>query len=175
MLLTTRSKELRTHAGQTALPGGKMDEADNNLVETAVSRYLGAFNEADFHITFKFREAFEEVRLPLNSPSIYTIGMLAPFLSLHRLVVTPIIALLTEPSVVDTLKASEGEVSRIFSHPLEALLDPTLALREPLVPATSEDWPYATELHVIDSYCKSPFQVNDRKSTGHNRFGGRIP
>lgn len=36
VLLTTRSKELRTHAGQTALPGGKVDGADHTLIDTAV-------------------------------------------------------------------------------------------------------------------------------------------
>jgi len=36
VLLTTRSKALRTHAGQTALPGGRVDETDKNFVETAV-------------------------------------------------------------------------------------------------------------------------------------------
>ncbi len=39
VLLTTRSKELRTHAGQTALPGGKKDAADADLLQTAVSRF----------------------------------------------------------------------------------------------------------------------------------------
>jgi coenzyme A diphosphatase NUDT7 len=37
VLLTTRSKELRSHPGQTALPGGKVDKADAGVVETAVS------------------------------------------------------------------------------------------------------------------------------------------
>lgn len=37
VLLTTRSKELRSHPGQTALPGGKVDEGDAGVVETAVS------------------------------------------------------------------------------------------------------------------------------------------
>jgi hypothetical protein len=37
VLLTTRSKALRTHAGQTALPGGKVDDEDESFVETAVS------------------------------------------------------------------------------------------------------------------------------------------
>lgn len=36
VLLTTRSKALRTHAGQTALPGGRADESDADLVQTAV-------------------------------------------------------------------------------------------------------------------------------------------
>ena len=37
VLLTTRSKLLRAHPGQTALPGGKADETDADLVYTAVS------------------------------------------------------------------------------------------------------------------------------------------
>jgi hypothetical protein len=40
VLLTTRSKELRSHPGQTALPGGKMDKTDAGVVETAVSIFL---------------------------------------------------------------------------------------------------------------------------------------
>lgn len=36
VLLTTRAKTLRTHPGQTALPGGRMDETDVSIVETAV-------------------------------------------------------------------------------------------------------------------------------------------
>ena len=37
VLLTTRSKELRSHPGQTALPGGKVDESDGGVVQTAAS------------------------------------------------------------------------------------------------------------------------------------------
>jgi len=40
VLLTTRSKELRTHAGQTALPGGKKDAVDGDIVQTAVSPFV---------------------------------------------------------------------------------------------------------------------------------------
>jgi coenzyme A diphosphatase NUDT7 len=36
VVLTTRSKELRTHAGQTALPGGKKDSIDADSTATAV-------------------------------------------------------------------------------------------------------------------------------------------
>jgi hypothetical protein len=36
VLLTTRSKELRSHPGETALPGGKVDQSDAGVVETAV-------------------------------------------------------------------------------------------------------------------------------------------
>ena len=37
VVLTTRSKLLRAHPGQTSLPGGKVDEGDRDLTHTAVS------------------------------------------------------------------------------------------------------------------------------------------
>ncbi|KIM40589.1 hypothetical protein M413DRAFT_28396 [Hebeloma cylindrosporum] len=129
VLLTTRSKDLRTHAGQTALPGGKKDASDANLTFTA------------------YREAHEEVALPLDCPSIYTLGPLDPFISLHKLLVTPIIAFLSNPEIISSLRASQGEVSHIFSHPLEAILDPSIAKHEPLVEIGSEDWPYESEVY----------------------------
>ncbi|KAJ6487704.1 NUDIX hydrolase domain-like protein, partial [Mycena sanguinolenta] len=128
VLLTTRSKGLRTHAGQTALPGGRVDESDITPIQTA------------------YREAHEEVALPLNSPLIRTLGTLRPFVSLHGLIVTPVVALLADPSIISTLKAAEAEVAGIFTHPLEAILDPTLSRKEPLV-SPGEDWIYDTELH----------------------------
>lgn len=57
-------------------------------------------------------------------------------------------ALLDDLTVLDGLKACEGEVDHIFDHPLEALLDPELARKEKLVPRGSEHWPYEEELHV---------------------------
>ncbi|KAF8150735.1 hypothetical protein B0H34DRAFT_730011 [Crassisporium funariophilum] len=128
-LLTTRSKQLRTHPGQTALPGGKKDQTDTDLIMTA------------------YREANEEVGLPIDNSSIYTLGLLEPFISLHKLVVTPVVSFLTEPDIVKNLKAAEGEVSHIFSHRLEAILDPNLAKRGPLVSIGSEDWPYDSDVY----------------------------
>ena len=37
VLLTTRDKSLRAHPGQVALPGGKVDVTDADVLETAVS------------------------------------------------------------------------------------------------------------------------------------------
>lgn len=134
VLLTTRSKALRTHAGQTALPGGRVDETDKNFVETA------------------FREAFEEVQLP-NSSDVHLIGLYEPFLSLHKLLVTPVYALLTRKELLGELKASESEVSEIFTHPLEALLEPQLSRHEPsLATIGGENWPYnSTYYNTSDS------------------------
>ena len=64
------------------------------------------------------------------------------------MVVTPVVAYLDDVSVLEELRAAPGEVSRIFDHPLEALLDPGLAHEEGLVPLGSDDWPYEAELHV---------------------------
>lgn len=153
VLLTTRSKTLRTHAGQTALPGGRVDEGDKTLVETAVGNacLLNANRVILNHIIpfSKLREAYEEVRLPLGSVDIHVLGAHEPFLSLHKLVVTPVFALLTRKNLLGELKPSEAEVSRIFSHPLEAILDPQLSQHEAdLAALGSEDWPYQTTYHV---------------------------
>ncbi|KAI0073697.1 hypothetical protein K474DRAFT_1720234 [Panus rudis PR-1116 ss-1] len=135
VLLTTRSKALRTHPGQTALPGGKVDSTDPDVVSAA------------------YREAHEEVNLPLPSscPHLHTISVLRPFTSSSRLLVTPVVALLTDLTVLSTLKRNESEVDRIFDHPLEAILDPgPEALAddlERLVEKGSEDWPYEDEYH----------------------------
>ena len=84
----------------------------------------------------------------MDSPAIYTLGCLEPFVSLHRLFVTPIVGFLAQPAILQSLKASEGEVSLIFSHPLEAILDPTLVNRETLVDIGSDDWPYQSDVYV---------------------------
>ena len=52
VLLTTRAKTLRTHPGQTALPGGKMDETDKDIVETAVSPPFNIGIYADLTVPF---------------------------------------------------------------------------------------------------------------------------
>jgi len=129
VLLTTRSKHLRAHPGQTALPGGKADETDVDLVHTA------------------FREAEEEVGLPLGSPDVHVLCTLRPFLSQSQLIVTPVVALLTNLDILHALNPCVGEVDHIFNHPLEAFLDPSLSEKEPLVPRGSEDWPYSEEFH----------------------------
>jgi peroxisomal coenzyme A diphosphatase NUDT7 len=103
----------------------------------------------------QFREAYEEVGLPLNCPDIYIITLLEPFVSLHRLIVTPVVAVLTRPPILDNLKAAQTEVACIFTHPLEAILDPALAGGEPLVALGSEDWPYHTEFYVGCDYLVS--------------------
>ncbi|KAL7279362.1 hypothetical protein ACG7TL_007203 [Trametes sanguinea] len=129
VLLTTRSKSLRAHPGQVALPGGKVDATDANVFDTA------------------FREAYEEVGLPRYYPHVHTICTLRPYISSAKLLVTPVVAILTDMSIMDSFTPSPGEVDRIFDHPLEAILDPRLSAKENLSAKGSADWPYEDEFY----------------------------
>ncbi|KAJ3886196.1 hypothetical protein GG344DRAFT_57910, partial [Lentinula edodes] len=164
VLLTTRSKSLRSHPGQTALPGGRIDEEDR---EPKV--LWGAF-----------REAYEEVGLPFPSsliidsdndiphiPNIHILCTLSPHISQWGIIVVPVVAYLSGPvsssassppshtyilTPTLTLQANPTEVDRIFTHPLESILDPfspqsTHSSRN-LAEKGSEDWPYDEELYV---------------------------
>jgi hypothetical protein len=101
-------------------------------------------------ILFKYREAYEEVGLPLNHPDIHTITLLRPFIAWTRslVLVTPIVALLTDLNILNKLTPCEGEVDLIFTHPLAAMLDPSLSAPEQLVPLNSEHWPSDAEFYV---------------------------
>ena len=61
---------------------------------------------------------------------------------------TPVVAFLMDLSLLENLTPCEGEVDAIFEHPLEAILDPSLASDLPLVEKGGENWPYETDLHV---------------------------
>lgn len=81
---------------------------------------------------------------------------LPPFISVKGLIVTPTVALLTDPSVLNTLVPCQDEVDLIFDHPLKAFLDPTIVARENLAPIGSEQWVWETELYVCQDVHKSP-------------------
>lgn len=90
------------------------------------------------------REAMEEIGLPFpeaaargeagsegqgagdeRNQDIHYLTELPPFLSKYKLVVFPVVYLLTNPEIVlPTLHPSPDEVERMFEHPLEAVLEP---------------------------------------------------
>jgi len=154
VLFTTRSKNLRSHPGQTALPGGKYEETDGSLVATA------------------YREAFEEIALDIKSPHhLRTVVTLPPFISAKKLIVTPTVALLTELSVFDALVPFEDEVDLIFDHPVKAFLDPNIVARENLAPMGSDQWVWESELHDFQdftpgSFVGSGYRMHRFRSTG---------
>ncbi|MBY5991439.1 CoA pyrophosphatase [Ferrimonas balearica] len=101
LLLTERTAEMPTHAGQIAFPGGKVDEEDATPWDTAV------------------RESWEEIGLPASH--VTRIGALPEFHTLSHFRVFPQVALITRPF---TPVLSEREVARMFYAPLEDFLQP---------------------------------------------------
>ncbi|KAF9266578.1 hypothetical protein L218DRAFT_956360 [Marasmius fiardii PR-910] len=156
VLLTTRSKSLRTHPGQTALPGGRKDDADIDLIYTALreaNEEVGLPVPEEYYRRQFPNDIYDQKTVPTTN-SIRILCTLEPVLSLHKLIVTPVVAFLEDPMILDTLRPSEGEVARIFTYPLEAILDPTvlIQLNEPLVDKGTEDWQYDEDLHHHDDH-----------------------
>lgn len=81
---------------------------------------------------------------------MHTLCLLRPFVAWTRslVLVTPVVALLTDLSILENLKPCQGEVDLIFDHPLEAVLEPSLSALEPLVPLNSDLWPSDIEYYV---------------------------
>ena len=101
VLLTQRTAHLNDHAGQVSFPGGRAEESDAGMVETAL------------------RESWEEVGL--DSRQIEVIGTLPEFGTGSGFLVTPVMGLITPPL---NLKLDDFEVAEVFEPPLDFLLDP---------------------------------------------------
>ncbi|TPX30890.1 hypothetical protein SmJEL517_g05663 [Synchytrium microbalum] len=99
VLLTVRSRHMRTFAGEVALAGGRRDSTDADEVENAL------------------REAHEEVGLLAESCEVLTV--LHPMVSRNGLIVTPVVALL-DPAYVAVPNPSE--VGECFYAPLKSFL-----------------------------------------------------
>ncbi|TXT13122.1 hypothetical protein VHUM_01523 [Vanrija humicola] len=102
VLLSTRSGELRTYAHDTALPGGKYEDGDENEEGTAR------------------REAYEEIGLPIDTEKVRCLTLLDPFVAGNQLIVTPVVFLVTDNTINPVL--NPDEVTSLFSMPLAAFL-----------------------------------------------------
>jgi 8-oxo-dGTP pyrophosphatase MutT (NUDIX family) len=100
VLLTQRSAELKHHAGQISFPGGRMEDADRDIVHTAL------------------RETHEEVGIPPES--IAVIGYLQPMPTVTGYAVTSVIGLVAAAVQLDL---DHTEVAYAFEVPLPFLLD----------------------------------------------------
>jgi 8-oxo-dGTP pyrophosphatase MutT (NUDIX family) len=100
VILTVRRDDMRTHAGQVAFPGGRLDAR-----EEAVAAAL--------------REAHEEVLL--DPAAVEVAGTLDPYRTVTGYIVTPVIGVIP-PGL--PLKPHEREVADLFEAPLAFLLDP---------------------------------------------------
>ena len=106
LLLTKRNARMRTHAGQVAFPGGRIDPG-----ETPIEAAL--------------REAHEE--LALDPADARLVGTLDPYVTGTGFIVTPVLAILP-PDLA--LVANEAEVDHWFEAPFYHLLDPAHARQE---------------------------------------------
>jgi 8-oxo-dGTP pyrophosphatase MutT (NUDIX family) len=101
VILTVRREHMRTHAGQVAFPGGRIDPGEDS-VEAAL------------------REAWEELGLDPGAAEI--IGAIDPYRTVTGYVVTPVLAVV-QPD--QRLSPHEHEVADWFEAPLAFVLDPT--------------------------------------------------
>ena len=101
VLYTERSPDLRSHSGQVAFPGGKVDANDADVAAAAL------------------REAFEEVSLAREDAKV--IGYMQPYFTGTNYLITPVVATV-EPS--GPFVPNPGEVHSVFEVPLERILHP---------------------------------------------------
>ncbi|MEO8455194.1 MAG: CoA pyrophosphatase [Sphingomicrobium sp.] len=100
VVLTVRREHMRTHAGQIAFPGGRLDGGEDPT---------GA----------ALREAHEE--LFLNPKSVEVVGTLETYRTVTGYVVTPVLGVIPPDP---PLTPHEHEVADWFEAPLGHLLDP---------------------------------------------------
>jgi 8-oxo-dGTP pyrophosphatase MutT (NUDIX family) len=126
LLLTRRSSRLRGHAGQWALPGGRLEPG-----ETAV---VGAL-----------RETLEEVGLTLGARNV--LGLLDDYVTRSGYVMTPIVCW---AGPVGELAGAEAEVAEVHQIPL-ADLDV-----EPRFVSIPESDAPVIQLPLFDGYLHAP-------------------
>lgn len=100
VILTVRREHMRTHAGQIAFPGGRLDPGEDAL-EAAL------------------REAWEEIGL--EPSAVQVVGELEPYRTVTGYAITPVLATIA-PDL--PLTAHDLEVADWFEAPLAHLVDP---------------------------------------------------
>ena len=100
VLYTERSSDLRSHSGQIAFPGGKIDPTDADAADAAL------------------REASEEVDLDRGEARV--LGFLPTYYTGSNYLITPVVALV-EPA--RPFVPNPAEVQSVFEVPLEWLMD----------------------------------------------------
>ena len=100
VILTVRREHLRTHAGQIAFPGGRLDPGEDPVAAA-------------------LREAREEILL--EPQAVDVVGEIEEYRTVTGFIVTPVIGVIP-PDL--PLEPHEHEVADWFEAPLDFLLDP---------------------------------------------------
>lgn len=108
IILTVRSQDMPTHAGQVAFPGGRHEKGES-IQQTA------------------FREAEEEVGIHANQVEL--LGQLTPLASKHGMKVTPFVGLIEDDT---QLIGDPREIAEIFRVPLSYFLETEPQLSQPI-------------------------------------------
>ena len=107
VILTQRPTWLRSHAGQVAFPGGKVDEGDANAIAAAL------------------REAHEELNIP--PATVDVIGVADTYFSGSGYSIAPVVGIIPADHV---MRPNPEEVDAYFAVPLAFLLDPANSVRK---------------------------------------------
>jgi 8-oxo-dGTP pyrophosphatase MutT (NUDIX family) len=125
-----RASTLRSHSGEIAFPGGKVEDDESFPVMTAL------------------REAHEEIGL--DPASIEVLGILPPvFTVVSNYLITPVVAYL--PSGLGTLTLQASEVAEVILAPLRRLSDPAIA--------HIEQWSRSGEVRTVYFYMYDAYQI----------------
>ncbi len=105
VILTRRAKHLKNHAGEICFPGGKFEESDLNLQQTAL------------------REIQEEIGL--TEKGLEIIGKLPEQITISQFYVIPYVAILNRDNYFNCseLLIDNNEVEEVFTVPLNYLID----------------------------------------------------
>lgn len=107
VILTQRPTWLRSHAGQVAFPGGKVDDSDENAIFAAL------------------REAEEELNIPPSRVEV--IGVADTYFSGSGYSIAPVVGII--PPDLE-LQPNPQEVEDWFEVPLAFLLDPANSIKK---------------------------------------------
>ena len=99
ILFTKRSEQLKTHSGEVSFPGGKWEEGDLNLYQTAL------------------RESNEEINLDMEN--VTKLGPLNFLLSRHKIEVNPFVGYLNQSQDFK----GNFEIDEIFTVPISFLMN----------------------------------------------------